>query len=126
MIQAYSNNITVESAQAIPFNNTQTYKGCTVAHGSPATFELNKCGVYLVEFNGSAAAAVSAQLYVNGVARPGAQATGTAVAFSDTIVVPNDNSRCNPCTSPTVVQVVNTGAAAGTFDVTNIIITKIV
>ena len=125
MVQAYSNNITVETDQAIPFNSTQLLKGCTVAHGSPATFELNKCGVYLVSFNGSAAAAVTAQIFVNGVARPGAQATGTAIAFSDTIVVPNNNCICDPCTAPAVVQVKNTGAAAETFLTANAIITKI-
>lgn len=125
MIQAYSNNVTVEANQAIPFNNTQLIKGCTAAHSSPATFELNKCGTYLVSFNGSAAADFTAQIFVNGVARPAAQGTGTAVAFSDTVVVPNNNCRCNPCTAPTIVQVLNTGAAAETLDVANIIITKI-
>lgn len=125
MLQAYSNNITVEANQAIPFNNTQLLKGCTAAHNSPATFELNKCGTYLVTFNGSAATDVTAQAFVNGVARPGAQGIGPAVAFSDTVVVPNNNCKCNPCTSPTIVQVKNTGAAAETFDVANIIITKL-
>ena len=126
MIQAYSNNITVEQNQAVPFNNTQTIKGCTVAHNSPASFELNKSGVYLCEFNASAAAAASVQLYVDGVAQAAAQGTGTSIAFSHTITVKEDNCRCNPCTSPVVVQAVNVGTAAETFTVANMVITKII
>ena len=125
MIQAYSNNIEVAANEAIPFNSNQTFKGCTVCHNSAASFELNKAGIYLIDFSATAAAAATVQLFVNGVAQAAAQATGTSISFPHTVVVPNNNSRCDPCSSPVTIQVINTGETAATFDVANIVITKI-
>ena len=42
MIQAYSQNITVNAMQAIPFNSVSIQKGCTATQNGATTFNLNK------------------------------------------------------------------------------------
>lgn len=122
MIESYSINIGVGANTAIPFNNTTIKKGCTVEKTGTSSFELNKCGVYCVAFDGSSTAASTVQLYKNGVAQPQAQSVGQSVGFYTLVQVPHDNNNCC-CTSPTIVQVMNTGAS--TFSNANICITKL-
>lgn len=125
MVEAYSLNIDVADDTAIPFNSTTIQKGCTVTHPSPDTFNLNKCGVYMVSADTSSEAETTIQLYKNGVAQPQAQSTGGSHQSFSTLVQVRDNNSCCPCTSPTVIQVLNTGAAA-TFTTANITITKVI
>jgi len=126
MIQAYSTDITVGVDSAIPFNSVALEKGCTVSHPSSDTFNLNKCGVYMVSVDASVEAVGTIQLFKDGVAQPQAQSTaGTAPSFQTLVQVDKNNSCC-PCSSPTTIQVKNVGAAAIDFTNVNIVITKVV
>ena len=122
MLESYSLNITVPANSAIPFNNDTIIKGCTATHSSPSTIELNKCGVYMVSFDGTAETATTVQLYKDGVAQAQAQSTGTTISFVTLVQVDHNNNNCC-CTSPTLIRVMNT--TAGTFTNANICITKI-
>lgn len=122
MLESYSLNLTVAANAAIPFNNDTILKGNTVTHTSPATIDLNKCGVYMIAFDGTAGTSTTVQLYKDGVAQPQAQSTGTNVSFVTLVQVDHNNSNCC-CSSPTLLRVVNT--TAGTFTNANICVTKI-
>lgn len=135
MLQAYSSNLTVAAETAFPFNNVVIDKGCAEALSAPATIQLNKRGVYLIEVDGfgtgAAAATGTAQLYVNGVAQPQAISSYAAAAddvsefgFKSLVQVAENNCPCNCVSSPTVLQVMN-GAAALTDAHINIVVTKI-
>ena len=123
MIEAYSTNISVSADAPIPFNSESVKKGCTATHPSADTFNLNKCGVYMVSFDGSAEAATTVQLYKDGVLQPQAQSTGDVVSFT-TLVQVNHNNSCCACDSPVSIQVLTDTAA--TFTNANIVITKLV
>ena len=135
MLQAYSSNLTVATNAAFNFNNVTVDKGCAERLSGPASIELNKQGVYLVEVDGfgtaGAATLVSAQLFVNGVAQPQAIDSFTGVAddvgafsFKSLVQVENNNCACNCATSPTVLQVRN-GITELTDAHINIIVTKL-
>lgn len=123
MIESYSTNISVGANANIPFNSTSLEKGCTVTKSAPDTFNLNKCGVYMVSVDCSTGTSTTIQLYKDGVAQAQAQSTGLSPSFTTLVQVPNNNSNC-PCSSPTTIQVRNT--TAGTFTDANIVITKLV
>ena len=122
MLEAYSSNVAVVADAAIPFNNVTIEKGCTAKLSAPATIQLNKCGVYMVAFDGVASASATAQLYKDGVAQPQAQSTGTNLGFTTLVQVPKNNSECNACSSPVNLMVISDTAA--TFHA-NICVTKI-
>lgn len=124
MLEAYSTNITVEALSALPFNSTSLIKGCTATHPSADTFNLNKCGVYMVAVDATAEDATTIQLVKDGVVQPQAQATGGAVSFTTLVQVDKNNSPCCACESPVSLQV--TSDTATTFTNCNITITKIV
>ena len=126
MIEAYSTDITVASEAAIPFNSVTLQKGCTVSHPSPDTFNLNKCGVYMVSVDTSTAAEAVIQLYKDGVALPQAQSTGGSAQSFVTLVQSDKNNSCCPCASPSILQVRNVGTAEADFTNCNICITKVV
>lgn len=125
MLEAYTLNVDVAQDTAIPFNNTTIKKGCTVSHDSPSSFELNKCGVYMVSVNASLETSGTIQLFKDGVPQAQAQATGGVPSFT-TLVQVAENNTCCPCTSPTTLQVVNTGTADITCTSCNIAITKVI
>lgn len=136
MLQVYSNNIEVAANTAFPFNNTVVDKGCGESLSAPATIQLNKRGVYLVEVDGyatpDAAAMVTVQLYVNGVAQPQAISgfMGTAITATDNfsfktfVRVQENNCNCNMLASPTILQVMNGDTAVSDAHI-NVVITKI-
>lgn len=135
MLQAYSSNLAVAAGAAFPFNNVTIDKGCGEKLTAPASIELNKRGVYLVEvdgfFTGGTAGAVTVQLAVNGVLQPQAISSTTAAAatidsfgFKTFVQVSEDNCCCNCISSPTVLQVIN-GETAITDAHINIVVTKI-
>lgn len=126
MIQAYSTDITVAAGASIPFNSTTITKGCTATHPSPDTFNLNKCGVYMISVDASTAAEATIQLYKDGVALPQAQSTGDSAQSFVALVQSDKNNSCCPCASPATIQVRNDGAAAADFTNVNIVITKVV
>ena len=123
MLEVYSTNLEVGADTAVTFNNTTVKKGCTAELSSPSAIALNKCGVYMVSVDASTEAATTIELSKDGVMQPQAQATGTNPCFTTLVQVPNSNSCCC-CSSPTLLQVINTGAAA-TFTNVNIVVTKV-
>ena len=136
MLQVYSDNLTVEANSVFPFNNVVVDKGCGETLSAPATIQLNKAGIYLVEMDGfgmpDAVTETSIQLYVNGVAQPQAVSTftGPAITSSTTfgfktfVKVQENNCPCNVLTSPTTLQFLN-GATALTDAHINVVVTKI-
>ena len=122
MLEAYSINVAVAADGAIPFNNVTIEKGCTAKLPSPATIQLNKCGVYMVSFDGTASAAVNVELYKDGVTQMQAQSTGETVGFV-TLVQVDKNNNCCCCSSPTTLQIL--ADTAVTFTNCNVCVTKV-
>ena len=123
MLEAYSLNVDVAANTAIPFKNVTLDKGCSAKLSGDSTIQLNECGVYEVSVDVSSEAAVTIQLFKNGVAQPQAQSTGASAAFKTLVQVPHNNNCC-PCSSPTIIQVLNTGTAQATLTNANITVLK--
>ena len=122
MLEAYSLNVTVAANSSIPFNNVTVEKGSTAVLSSPATIQLNKCGVYMVSADVSSTTSSTIQLIKDDVSQPQAQSTGTSPSFTTLVQVDHSNSNCC-CSSPTVIQVRSiTGA---TYTDANITVTKV-
>lgn len=136
MLQVYSSNLAVDANTVFPFNNVVMDKGCGETLSAPATIQLNKQGVYLVEMDGyatpDAATEVSVQLIVNGVAQPQAITSFVPAAVTDTrgfgfktfVRVLENNCQCNLLTSPTTLQFMNGDTALSDAHI-NVVITKI-
>ena len=130
-----SSNIDFAANTAIPLNNLVIDKGCAERLTAPATIEIDKRGVYMIEVDGyatgSATGTATIQLYKNGTAVPNAQ-TQFAVAadsvmnfhFESLIQVPQNNCGCNCLTSPCVLQLMN-GETALTNGYINIVVTRL-
>lgn len=123
MLEAYSLNVDVTANTAVPFNATSIVKGCTATLSAPTSVELNKCGVYMVSFDGVASVDTTVELYKDGIAQPQAQSTGTTLHFTTLVQVDKNNSCC-ACASPVTLQIINETAA--TFTNANIVVTKLV
>ena len=136
MLQVYSDNLAVAANTVYPFNNVVVDKGCAENLSAPATIQLNKVGIYLVEMDGfatpDAATEVSVQLMVNGVAQPQAISTFVPAAVTDTrtfgfktfVRVLENNCPCNCLTAPTTLQFMNGDTAVSDAHI-NVVITKI-
>lgn len=122
MLEVYGLNVTAEANTPLAFNNTSVKKGCTAELESSSTIQLNKCGVYMVEFDGSAAASNTVQMYKDGVAQPQAQSTGDSPSFTTLVQVDRNNSNCC-CSSPVSLRFVS--MSAGTFTNINVCVTKV-
>lgn len=137
MLQVYSSNIDVAANAAFPFNNIVVSKGASEVLAAPATIQLNKRGVYLVEIDGygtpDATTEVTVQLYVNGVAQPQAISGFMATAITATdnfsfksfVQVSENNCPCNCVSSPTTIQIMN-GETALSDAHLNVAVTKII
>ena len=125
MLEGYSLNVAVGADTAVPFNNVTVEKGCTATMPSPSSIALNKCGVYMVSVDCTAATTATIQLFKDGVAQAQAQGTGATPGFVTLVQVDHNNSKCC-CSSPTVLSVKNTGDATVTFDNINIVVTKVI
>ena len=123
MLEVYSTDVLVAADAPIPFNNVAIRKGCTAVESAPATIQLNKCGVYMVSVDASAEVSTTIELSKDGLLQPQAQSTGTSLSFETLVQVPTSNSYCC-CSSPTVIQVYNTGAET-TFTNVNVVVTKV-
>ena len=134
MISSY--NITAQLVAVdglLTFTTDRILTGCTVTRNGQ-TFQLNKPGYYYVTFNADAAATaalgvLSIELYSNGVAVPGVEASSTTTvvgnidnyAFAAIIrVLPS----CCAIDNTTTLTIVNTGVPATVSNV-NINITKL-
>lgn len=136
MLQVYSDSLAVAANTVFPFNNVVMDKGCAEALSAPATIQLNKQGVYLVEMDGYAtpdtATEVTVQLVVNGVAQPQAITSFVPASVTDTrafgfktfVRVLENNCQCNCLTSPTTLQFMNGDTAVSDAHI-NVVITKI-
>ena len=135
MLQLYSLNVDVDQNGSIPFNNVSLAKGCTAVLTAPGSVQFNKSGVYMVKISASitptAAGDVSIQLAKNGVLDLGSFSTATgaagqttALGFTSLVQVSRDNNPCNCTTTPTTIQLINTGQA-GTFPIVRMTVTKI-
>ena len=122
MLEIYGINVTAVADTPLSFGNVSVKKGCTAELESANTIQLNKCGVYMVEFDGSCAAANTVQMFKDGVLQPQAQSTGTSPSFTTLVQVDHSNSNCC-CSSPTELKFVPTDA--GTFTNINVCVTKI-
>ena len=122
MLQAYSINETVAANAPVEFENVSIKKGCTALTAGDANFNLNKCGVYMVSVDASAAASTTLQLIKDGVPQPQAQSTGISPAFVTFVQVNHNNGNCC-CDSPVTLQVRNT--VATTLTNANICISKL-
>lgn len=121
MLQAYSIGKELSANSIVPFDNVKINKGCCVAiNGS--TINLNKCGIYEVSVNGVSSASTTLQLVVDGVPLPEAQTTGTTLGFNTLVQVDRNNSKCDPCSSPVIIQVSNSDAV--TLQNVNIVVLK--
>lgn len=134
MLELYSLNVTVDQNGSIPFNNIGLAKGMSAVLSAPATIQFNRSGIYMVSVDASiepaAAGDVSIQLAKNGVLdqsafsiATGAAGQTTTLGFT-TLIQVRENNTCCCNTSPTTVQLVNTGQA-GTFPIVNMVVTKI-
>lgn len=133
MIQAYSNNISVASEAAVPFNEVSVKKGCSESMQGASTILFEKCGVYKIDVNASLVATdegdITLQLQKDNTLLPQAKITETAadtagthaLAFTTYVTVPKSNSNC-PCVIPTTINLINSGVAV-TGDV-NIVVDK--
>lgn len=136
MLQAYSSNLEVAANAVFPFNNIVIDKGCGENLSAPATIQLNKQGIYLVEMDGfatpDAATEVTIQLYANGVAQPQAITSFVPAAVTDTrtfgfktlIRVRENNCNCNLLSSPTTLQFINGDTALSDAHI-NVVITQL-
>lgn len=134
MFQGYSVNVNVATNSAIPFNNVTITKGCTAKLEGVGTIKLNKRGIYMVGVDvagtPTAAGTMSIQLTKDGVLQPQAQSsvTGATTDISNmsfvTLVQVQEDNNCSCCTSPTSIQLINTGVPVD-YDITNIVVTKI-
>ena len=133
MIQAFSENANVPQNASYPLTNITIWKGDTTAV-SGNTIQLNRCGVYKVEFNASVtpetAGIVSAQMSRDGVLVPQAKAQVTGVvgnianiSFVSLVQCDKNNTNCC-CSLPVNISIINNSAG----DVTGfakIVVTKI-
>ena len=122
MIEAYSQNVTVNSNSNVPFEITSIDKGCYENLSGSSSINLNHCGVYRVTVNGtvtpSEAGTFGVELFKDGVAMFDTLTQATVEAsslypfsFTKFVQVSKNNSNC-ACSSPTVLNVTNTGVAA--------------
>ena len=113
---------TIEAATPIEFTSIGISKCRNAIQTTETTLTIGRPGIYEITFNGTATAAGTVQLYVNGEEINGATSTGTTLAFTALIHV---NPNCCAITSnlPARIQVINGGAAA--FTLTNVALTII-
>ena len=113
---------TTEVAAPIEFTTIGVSKCRSTTQATETTLTIGCPGIYKITFNGTATAAGTAQLYVNGEEMNGAISTGTTLAFTALIQI---NPNCCAVTNnlPARIQVINGGTAALTL--TNVALTII-
>ena len=125
MIYVYSiSSQTVATEGPVQFSAVGVQRGREVTQSTETTITINCPGTYEIAFNGTAAAASTLQLYLNGEALSGALAEGTSLAFTALAAV---NPNCCAITTnlPARIQVINTGAAEATLSNAALTIVKV-
>lgn len=110
---------TVAQNGVIPFNDNGIATSPRITHAAGAGgIEIHRAGYYFIIFDGDAAPTaagdVTIQMYVNGVAYPGAEARATSLGTTDvvnldfaTILRVNNNCPCFDDNLPTVITLRN-------------------
>lgn len=93
MLQAYSENISIANNENIKFNSVSLQTGCTATIAGGTVINLNRPGIYHIEFNASGtttdAGTVGAQLQSNGTDVARAAAAVSNPPFSTTFLLPS-------------------------------------
>lgn len=132
MLEVYSKNVTVGVDSSIPLNNVALLKGTSSQLSGGSSIQLNKCGIYQISVSatvvGSGAGLITLQMRKDGVLQPQAvvltsapdATSSNAISFTTLVQVPQNNCINCVCSSPTVIEFVNTGIAAtySQFDIT--------
>lgn len=125
----YTYNTTSQSVAVngnVLFSTNGIITGSTATHSAgTAEISLNKPGFYMVTVDatianpGDAAANITLELFANGTAVNGAEATLTSTGATDlgamsftTIIKVSPNCSCSTANVPTVLTVQNTGVAS--------------
>jgi hypothetical protein len=125
MLYVYSiSDQTVAAAGPVEFTTVGLTKYRNVTQKTNTSIQFNCPGTYQVSFNGTASAAGTVQLYLNGEIVTGALAEGTSLAFTALIRV---NPNCCAITDnlPATLQVLNSGDAALTLTNAALTIVKV-
>ena len=93
---------TVEAAAPIEFTSVGISKCRNVTQTTDTTLIISCPGIYEITFNGTATAAGTVQLYMNGTEVNGATSTGTTLAFTTLIQV---NPNCCAVTNNIPVRI---------------------
>lgn len=135
MIEAYSQNVAVLTNGVIPFNSVSLRKGNTAVLSGVSSIQLNRKGIYKVDFEMIATATAAGDIVVemtkNGTVQTqtvrtitgATTATSVTVPVSTLVQVSEDNTCCCD-TAPTVIQFLNTGVGITANNI-DIVVTKI-
>lgn len=136
MLEAYAVGQTIAATNGVvPFSAVTLIKGETAVLSGANTIQLNRCGVYMIDFcmeglpgaAGTATVSMSKDgvLQQQATASVGGATTATAVTLPiTTLVQVSENNTCCCCTSPTVIQFTNTGVQL-TAARTHVVVTKV-
>lgn len=125
MLYVYSiSSQTVAAEGPVQFSTVGLAKYKTTVQTSETTVTINCPGIYQVVFNGTASAAGTVQLYLNGEPVNGALAEGTSLSFA-ALIGANPNCCAVNTNLPARVQVINTGDAAATLTNAALVIIKV-
>lgn len=115
---------TVEENAPLNFATTGIQTGCVAVRNANGSASIDRCGYYMVHFNGSAAAseeagAVAAQIYRNGIPVPGAVASAQSSGATDlgslsfsALIRIEPNCNCNTSNIPAIIEIRNVGVDA--------------
>ena len=135
MIQAYSRALPLGIDGIVSFNSVVMDKGCADAIVGTSTIQLNKAGIYKIEFHAEAlavtAGTVAFAMSVNGVEKAQDTTSITGATTTSTVTVPivtlvqvrNTECKCSCKTEPTTIQFENIGVA--TVSDVNVVVTKV-
>ena len=136
MLEVYSTNTTAAAGAPIALSNVSLLKGTSTQLQGVSSIQINKCGVYEVSVSATATAdtagAIIIQLKKDGVLQPQALTSTTAtditsqhaLGFTTLVQVTHDNYSNCICSTPTIIDFVNTGVET-TYNHINVTVVRI-
>lgn len=136
MLEVYSTNTTAAIGAPIALSNVSLLKGTSTQLQGVSSIQINKCGVYEVSVSATATAdtagAIIIQLRKDGVLQPQALTSTTAaditsqhaLGFTTLVQVTHDNYSNCICSTPTIIDFVNTGVET-TYNHINVTVVRI-
>lgn len=136
MLEVYSTNTTAAAGAPIALSNVSLLKGTSTQLQGVSSIQINKCGVYEVSVSATATAdtagAIIIQLRKDGVLQPQALTSTTAaditsqhaLEFTTLVQVTHDNYSNCICSTPTIIDFVNTGVET-TYNHINVTVVRI-